>query len=168
VVAVPDAHLLDHRLRDREGMRAEGVRAELDPPRPAGHVVRYAKESPSNSAHAERRRHQRALRAWLVHDVAVILEHALLPVKPGEEAAFETAFAQAKLIIAGMPGFRRLTLSRCIEQPSTYLLLVEWRCLEDHIEGFRSSPQYQEWRQLLHHFYAPFPRVEHYEQVDHA
>lgn len=98
----------------------------------------------SNSAPAERRRHQRALRAWLVHDVAVILEHALLPVTPGEEAAFETAFARAKPIIAGMPGFRRLTLSRCIEQPSTYLLLVEWRCLEDHTEGFRNSPQYQE------------------------
>lgn len=40
--------------------------------------------------------------------------------------------------------------------------------LEDHTEGFRGSPQYQEWRQLLHHFYDPFPSVEHYEQVHHA
>jgi heme-degrading monooxygenase HmoA len=99
--------------------------------------------------------------------VAVILEHALLPVKPGEEAAFEAAFARAKPIIAGMPGFQRLALSRCIERPSTYLLLVEWRCLEDHTEGFRNSPQYQQWRQLLHHFYDPFPIVEHFEQVHH-
>ena len=100
--------------------------------------------------------------------MAVILEHALLAVKPGEEVAFETAFTRVKPIIAGMPGFRRLTLSRCIERPSTYLLLVKWRRLEDHTEGFRSSPQYQKWRQLLHHFYDPFPRVEHYEQVHHA
>ncbi|MGH3855780.1 MAG: antibiotic biosynthesis monooxygenase family protein [Pseudonocardiaceae bacterium] len=95
----------------------------------------------------------------------MIFEHALLSVKPGEEMAFEAAFTRAKPIIAVMPGFQRLSLSRCIEHPNTYLLLVEWRCLEDHTEGFRSSPRYQEWRQLLHHFYDPFPSVAHYEQV---
>jgi heme-degrading monooxygenase HmoA len=98
----------------------------------------------------------------------VILEHALLPVRPGEEAAFESAFAEAKAIIAAMPGFLHLTLSRCLENPNTYLLLVEWDRLVDHTEGFRGSPQYQEWGRLLHSFYEPFPVVEHYEQVHSA
>ena len=104
----------------------------------------------------------------LRHAVPVILEHALLPVKPGEEADFESAFTEAKAIIAAMPGFLRLTLSRCLEHPNTYLLLVEWDRLVDHTEGFRGSPQYQEWRRLLHSFYEPFPVVEHYEQVHSA
>jgi heme-degrading monooxygenase HmoA len=95
----------------------------------------------------------------------VIIEHALLPVKPGREASFERAFAEARSIIAGMPGFRGLTLSRCLERPGTYLLLVEWDRLEDHTEGFRGSPAYQEWRELLHSFYDPFPVVEHYTTV---
>ena len=95
----------------------------------------------------------------------MVLEHALLSVRPGHEDAFEEAFAQAKEIIAGMPGFGRLTLSRCVERTSTYLLLVAWDRLEDHTEGFRASPHYQRWRELLHHFYDPFPLVEHYEQV---
>ena len=64
-----------------------------------------------------------------------------------------------------MPGFRSLTLSRCLERPSTYMLLVVWDSLEDHTVGFRGSQDYQQWRQLLHHFYEPFPVVEHYEQV---
>lgn len=100
--------------------------------------------------------------------MAMILEHALLPVKPGDEASFEAAFALAKAIIATAPGFERLVLSRCIERPGNYLLLVEWARLEDHTEGFRGSPQYQQWRQLLHHFYEPSPLVEHYRQVDNA
>jgi heme-degrading monooxygenase HmoA len=104
----------------------------------------------------------------LGHSVPMILEHALLPVKPGEEVSFELAFAEAKAIIASMPGFLRLTPSRCRERPSTYLLLVEWDRLEDHTEGFRGSPQYQEWRRLLHRFYEPFPVVEHYERVSSA
>jgi heme-degrading monooxygenase HmoA len=95
----------------------------------------------------------------------VILEHAVLPVVPGCEAEFEEAFATAKRIIAAMPGFAGLTLSRCLEQPERYLLLVQWERLEDHTEGFRGSADYQEWRALLHHFYEPFPVVEHYETV---
>lgn len=98
----------------------------------------------------------------------MIVEHALLPVKPGEEAAFEAAFVQAKPIIAAMPGFRGLTLSRCVERPNTYLLLAEWNRLEDHTVGFRNSPEYQRWRRLLHHFYEPFPTVEHYIHIDAA
>ena len=95
----------------------------------------------------------------------VILEHAVLPVRPGQEADFEHAFATAKDIISAMPGFRGLTLSRCLERPGAYLLLVEWERLADHTEGFRGSPQYQQWRALLHSFYEPFPVVEHFTTV---
>lgn len=98
-------------------------------------------------------------------DCWVITEHALLSVRPGMEDDFEIAFSEAKSIIASMRGFQGLTLSRCIERPATYLLLVEWASLEDHTEGFRGSAEYLEWRRLLHHFYSPFPTVEHYQEV---
>jgi len=84
------------------------------------------------------------------------------------EEEFEAAFDRARLIIASMRGFVSLSLSRSIETPGTYLLLVEWDSLEDHTDGFRGSPQYQQWRALLHHFYEPFPVVEHYELVNSA
>jgi heme-degrading monooxygenase HmoA len=98
----------------------------------------------------------------------MILEHAVLDVISGEEQSLEHAFAEAKSIIASMPGFRSFALHRCIEQPTRYLLLVEWERLEDHTEGFRSSRQYETWRDLLHHFYEPFPVVEHYEPLIRA
>ena len=98
----------------------------------------------------------------------MILEHAPLDVIPGREQDFEAAFAEAKAIISSMPGFRTLRLERCIERPNRYLLLAEWDSLEDHTEGFRGSPEYERWRALLHHFYDPFPTVEHYENVTTA
>ncbi len=97
----------------------------------------------------------------------MVLEHACLDVRRGEEQRFEEAFEQAKAIIASIPGFRSLRLDRCLESPSRYLLLVEWEQLADHTEGFRGSDRYQEWRRLLHHFYDPFPTVEHYVPVVH-
>lgn len=95
----------------------------------------------------------------------MITEHALLPVIPGMEDEFEIAFAEARVILTSMPGCRTLSLSRSIESPSTYLLLVEWERLDDHTIGFRQSEEYKEWRTLLHHFYEPFPMVEHFQKV---
>ena len=96
----------------------------------------------------------------------MILEAAYLQVRPGTHDAFETAFRQASPIIASMPGYLGQQLQRCLEVPGKYLLLVRWQRLEDHTVGFRDSPRYQEWRALLHHFYDPFPTVEHFEAVD--
>jgi heme-degrading monooxygenase HmoA len=95
----------------------------------------------------------------------VITEHALLEVIPGQEHAFVEAMDKAKAHIAGSPGFLSLRVERCLERPSCFLLLVEWARLEDHTEGFRGSPAYEEWRAALHHFYDPFPVVEHFEAV---
>ena len=95
----------------------------------------------------------------------MILEVALLDVKLGQTEAFETAFAQAQAIISSMPGYMNHQLQRCLEKPNRYILLVNWQTLADHTEGFRGSAQYQEWKTLLHHFYDPFPTVEHYEIV---
>jgi heme-degrading monooxygenase HmoA len=95
----------------------------------------------------------------------MILEAALLMVKPDQEDDFEQAFTKASPIIASMPGYRGHQLQRCIEVPNRYLLLVQWETLEAHTKGFRGSPQYLEWKRLLHHFYDPFPTVEHFEQV---
>ncbi len=98
----------------------------------------------------------------------MILEQAVLDVKPGREEAFELAFAEAKASVAAAPGFRSLELQRSLETPSRYLLLVSWERLEDHTEGFRGSAGYEEWRRLLHGFYDPFPTVEHFRPVTRA
>ena len=95
----------------------------------------------------------------------MILEVAILDVKPNQTEEFELAFAEAQKIISAMPGYINHQLQRCIENQQRYLLLVNWQTLEDHTQGFRESVQYQQWKALLHHFYHPFPTVEHYTQV---
>jgi len=93
----------------------------------------------------------------------VVLEIAVLDVRPGQEEAFEAAMRLARPLIAATPGFGGMDVRRCVETPNRYLLSVNWQKLEDHTVGFRASARYQKWRDLLHHFYEPFPTVEHYE-----
>lgn len=95
----------------------------------------------------------------------MVLEVAMLDVRQGEEKAFETAFTTALPLISSIKGFISLDLERCIERASRYVLLVKWERLEDHTVGFRQSPVYEEWKRLLHHFYDPFPTVEHFTAV---
>ena len=93
----------------------------------------------------------------------MILEHALLDVKEGEGAAFEAALKEALPLIAASDGFLGLEVRPCIEAPGRrYLLLVRWRSVADHDPGFRGSDRYPRWKALLHHFYDPFPVVQHY------
>lgn len=95
----------------------------------------------------------------------MILEVAILNVKPGQTLAFELAFEKAQRIISSVSGYVSHQLQRCLENPNRYVLLVNWNTLEDHTVGFRESTEYQAWRTLLHHFYDPFPVVEHYDAV---
>jgi heme-degrading monooxygenase HmoA len=93
----------------------------------------------------------------------MILERALFAVQPGSELDFEAAMEQAKDVIAQARGFRSFTFRRGIERPSTYLLLIQWDSVEDHMQGFRESDLFVRWRELIgSHFAAP-PEVEHYE-----
>src|SRR5262245_57285929 len=96
----------------------------------------------------------------------MVLEAAILTVRPGLEREFEKAFREASHLIASMPGYLTHELHRCLEVENKYLLLVQWHRLEDHTVGFRGSPEYQEWKRKLHHFYEPFPTVEHFEKID--
>ena len=96
----------------------------------------------------------------------MILEVATLDVIPGKEIEFEKVFCDAQNIISSMDGYLSHQLHKCIENRSRYILLVSWEKIEDHTQGFKESKQYQEWSKLLHHFYDPFPTIEHYTYIN--
>lgn len=96
----------------------------------------------------------------------MILEVAMLQVKPNLTKDFEDTFKKASNIISKMKGYIDHEVQKCIEDKNKYILMVRWQTLEDHTVGFRGSDEYQEWKRLLHHFYDPFPVVEHFEVIE--
>lgn len=59
----------------------------------------------------------------------MVLEQAVLDVRPGRESEFELVLAEAQAIISSAAGFESLQLLRCVESRSRYLLLVRWERL---------------------------------------
>jgi heme-degrading monooxygenase HmoA len=95
----------------------------------------------------------------------MITELGMLQINEGSEAEFEKAMLRAPELFGRAHGFRSFTVKRCVEEPSRYLLLVEWDTLEDHTEGFRESPLLQEWRDLASGFVAGRGDQLHFRSV---
>jgi heme-degrading monooxygenase HmoA len=95
----------------------------------------------------------------------MIVERATFHIREGQEAAFEAAFDEARLIVAGAPGLHSVRRGRGVEEPQKYLVLVEWDSVADH-ERFRESELFGGWAQLLHPHYAAMPEGEYYDVVD--
>ncbi|MEA1672146.1 antibiotic biosynthesis monooxygenase [Nitrospirillum sp. BR 11163] len=94
-----------------------------------------------------------------------ILEAATFDILPGKGAGFEAAIAQALPLLAATEGYVAHRLRRCVEDPDRYLLLVEWRGLADHMDGFRNSPRFAQWRALIGPYFAAPPLVQHHAPV---
>jgi heme-degrading monooxygenase HmoA len=95
----------------------------------------------------------------------MIVERAHLSITPGAEADFEAAFEAARAVVARSHGYRSLRLLRGIEEPASYLLLIEWDSVADHMEGFRGSELFTQWRALLGPYFAAPPAVEHFDPI---
>jgi len=95
----------------------------------------------------------------------MILEVATLKIRADGQKAFEAAFPVAARILSSAEGYISHQLQRSVDTENGYVLLVNWQTKENHTVGFRGSPQYQEWRKLLHHFFDLPPVVEHYELI---
>lgn len=95
----------------------------------------------------------------------MITEVVHLHILKGQSTAFEDAFVEAQPLIEAAQGYIQHELSKCMEKDDKYLLTVRWKTLEDHEPGFRQSNGYKEWKKILHHFYDPFPVVEHYKRI---
>ena len=96
----------------------------------------------------------------------MILEVAILEIKEGLNASFEKDFAKAEAYIRSIEGYIHHELKKCLEQSNKYILLVKWETLEAHTIGFKESAVYQKWKELLHHYYEPFPVVEHFVDLE--
>lgn len=95
----------------------------------------------------------------------MILEVAVLNVIPEKTIEFEANFKAAQELISSVKGYKGHQLQKCMEVSNRYILFVRWEKLEDHTIGFRKSDTYKNWIKLLHHFYSPFPIVEHYSMI---
>lgn len=95
----------------------------------------------------------------------MIIEFAVLTIRPGGEQQFEAAFADAIKVLGGSAGYLSHELRRSVEDSNRYALIVRWQTLEDHTVKFRGSPAFTEWRAKIGPYLQGAPVVEHFRSV---
>lgn len=95
----------------------------------------------------------------------MVLEVGLIDITPGQEERFESAYARAREALASTPGCRSVRMTRGVETPSRFVLLVEWDSVAAHEENFRATDRFTTWRELIGPYFAQPPQVEHFTDV---
>jgi heme-degrading monooxygenase HmoA len=95
----------------------------------------------------------------------MVLEVALIDVVAGLEDEFAAAYAKGHEVLAGTPGCRSVRMTRGIESPGRFVLLVEWDSVAAHEDNFRATDRFTTWRSLIGPFFAGPPVVEHFTDV---
>jgi heme-degrading monooxygenase HmoA len=95
----------------------------------------------------------------------MVLEVALIEVRAGEEEAFSAAYRGACGEVGTTPGCRSIRLTRGVESPSRFVLLVEWDSIDAHLRNFRATDRFVRWRQAVGPYFASPPTVEHFIDV---
>ncbi len=95
----------------------------------------------------------------------MVLEVARIDILPGQESAFVAAYAQGRKLVLETPGCQSVRMTRGIESPSQFVLLVEWDSVEAHEVNFRRSERFTKWRALIGPYFAQPPHVEHFTDV---
>ena len=95
----------------------------------------------------------------------MVVEVAVFEIKPGEEADFAAAYHRVRPEVAGTPGCLSVRLTRGVESPSRFVLLVEWESVDAHLVGFRGTERFTRWRAGVGSFFAAPPQVEHYADI---
>lgn len=95
----------------------------------------------------------------------MVVEIADFAVLAGKEDEFAAAVEKGLAYIADSPGFRSARVTRSVESPRRFVLLVEWDSLEAHTVGFRESENFTRWRGVVGPFFDGPPHVEHFNEI---
>lgn len=96
----------------------------------------------------------------------MVWEVGIIDVTAGQEDQFSAAYRKARSLLTDTPGYRSVLMTRGVESPSRFVLLVEWDSVEAHHTNFRASDRFPAWRQLIGPYFATPPRVEHFTPLD--
>ena len=95
----------------------------------------------------------------------MIVEYIRYTIAAQDAAAFESDYAKAGHSLDASPHCLGYELSRCLDEPASYILRIEWDSVEGHMQGFRQSAQFREFFTAIKPYVGAIQEMRHYAQV---
>ena len=81
-----------------------------------------------------------------------------------QQKNFEKAYADAGQHLQASKYCLGYQLIHGVEEPEHYIIIIHWTSMDEHLNGFRKSPQFMPFFNLVKPFYNNIEEMKHYER----
>lgn len=93
----------------------------------------------------------------------MILEYIRYTIPPDRHDAFIEDYTAAKVPLLQFPHALACDISQCSEEPSQFIVRIEWTSAEDHMAKFRGSPEFRAFFAHICAYVGMIDEMRHYE-----
>jgi quinol monooxygenase YgiN len=86
-------------------------------------------------------------------------------ISTDQHANFEDAYKQAGKLLQESVFCLGYHVIHGEEEPDHYIVIIDWKSTEDHMQGFRQSSQFMPFYNLVKPFYNNIEEMKHYKAV---
>ena len=84
-------------------------------------------------------------------------------VKEGEEEAFRQAYRDGGVFLERSPECLGYDVLQGVEEPQRFVVLIRWKSVERHLEGFRKGPDFPAFFTAVKPFFEAIEEMKHYQ-----
>jgi hemoglobin len=93
----------------------------------------------------------------------MIVEYIRYVIQPGHADTFRQAYAEAAGILQADPRCLSYEITQGVEEPTHFVVRIEWNSLEGHLDGFRKDPAFRDFFALVRPYVDDIEEMRHYE-----
>jgi quinol monooxygenase YgiN len=98
-------------------------------------------------------------------NASVIVEYTRYKIDPEHRNAFADAYQKAAEPLQASEHCLAYELTQCIEGPDHHILRIEWTSEQGHLQGFRNSPEFISFLELVRPYVKNIVEMRHYRIV---
>ena len=92
----------------------------------------------------------------------MIVEYIRYNIDESRHKAFVEAYKNASRYLDNSEYCYAYELSQCLEDEENFILRIEWTSTEDHMNGFRKSPDFPQFLRFVRPFFNDIQEMNHY------
>jgi quinol monooxygenase YgiN len=92
----------------------------------------------------------------------MVVEYIRYAVPADRSEAFESAYALAATALESDEHCLAHEVTRCVEEPTNYVVRLEWDSVDGHEQGFRRGPSFPPFLEAVKPFIGQIEEMRHY------
>lgn len=94
------------------------------------------------------------------------VEYIRYEIPSAKHADFIAAYAAAKAPLMSSDYAKAYDICQCDEDPSQFILRIEWTSAKDHMDQFRGSPEFRAFFTHIKPYVGNIVEMRHYTRID--